>query len=86
MLFFDPTAGRVLSCTYWLLRIQLSKCTLVHEQNITDCTSVWTSHHHYKTVVTHVASLDGLAQQTHNVMSFTVRGLEAFGPAHQFAL
>lgn len=37
-------------------------------------------------ILTHVASPDCLAQQAHNIMSFTVRGVKAFGPGHQFTL
>ena len=37
-------------------------------------------------LLTHVASLDGLPQHANNIMSLTVCGLVAFGPAHQCAL
>lgn len=37
-------------------------------------------------VLTHIAPLDGLSQHFYNVVSFTVRGLEAFCPAHQCTL
>lgn len=51
--------------------------------------SSFMSEHHetlFCCVLTYIASLDGISQHAHNIMAFTVGGLEAFGPTHQFAL